>query len=659
MKVKTGHIVTRLYLLVGAVFFMFVLVGIQLMKIQFKEGDRYRSMSKQTTIRKDTIPGDRGNVYSADGSLLATSMYKYEVRMDVYTVSKKLFNDQVDDLADSLAAFQGRSKSEVKARLLKARQNKSRYLFIARNLRYKEYMRLKSFPIFNKGVYKGGFITEQTAVRARPIGGVAARTVGYDDYRGRVGIEGAFHEYLRGENGWRVEQKIAKSQWKPVNDSNEKDPVDGRDVVTTLDVNIQDIAHHSLLNQLTKFEADHGSAVVMEVETGEIKAIVNLEKDNKGSYYESRNFAIYEAHEPGSTFKVASLMVGLEDGKIDTAQVVDTGEGKMKIYNSWVRDSKRGGFGSVSAAKAIELSSNVAIVKLIQEGYENEPQKFVEGLDRLNLNQKTGIKIKGEGTPRYPRTEDKDWNGLSLPWMSWGYGVHITPLQTLTFYNAIANDGVMVKPRLVKEIRYQNKVEKEFEIEVMGDRIASEETLDQVKDILENVVKRGTAKNIYSENFSMAGKTGTCQTEYWTNNTQYVSSFAGFFPVESPKYSCIVVVHKPNKRKGYYGATVAAPVFKEIAQKIYTSTPKVEMYHQENFAFESLRDSYENEDFEAQKPFSAMPDVRGMPFMDAVSLLENMGLNVRYKGSAFGKVKRQSLRKGAKIKKGDQVTITI
>ncbi|MGB0836524.1 MAG: penicillin-binding protein [Flavobacteriaceae bacterium] len=629
------------------------------MKIQYKEGPRYRAKSEALTLRRDTLHGDRGNVYSIDGSLLATSMSKFEVRMDVKTVSEKLFNAEVDALADSLASFKGVSKSSMKTMLLKARSKKERYRLIARDLRYGEYMRLKSFPIFNQGVYKGGFITRKSQVRARPIGGVAARTVGYDDYRGAVGVEGNFRNYLRGVDGWRLEQRIARGQWKPISDSNEKDPVDGRDVVTTLDVNIQDIAHHSLLKQLEKFQADHGCVIVMERETGEIRAIANLGRGEDGQYFESRNYGVYESHEPGSTFKVASLMVALEDKKIDTSHVFDTEEGKIKVYNSWVKDSKRGGFGKVSMAKAIELSSNVAVVKMVQEAYGSDPSKFVEGLDDIGLNHKTGIEIKGEGDAWYPRPSDENWSGLSLPWMSWGYGLRFTPLQMLTFYNAIANEGVMVKPQIVKEIKYQNKVEQEFDPVVLNDEIASEKTLVQIKDILKHVVERGTAKNIYDENFSMAGKTGTCQTNYWTGDTQYISSFVGFFPVENPKYSCIVVVHKPNKRLGYYGATVAAPVFKEIAQKIYTSTPKVEMFRQEEIAFESLELPYVEEGGSAQKPFSEMPNLKGMAAMDAVALMENMGMKVYISGQGFGKVKAQSVKRGAKLRKGAKITIRI
>ena len=627
--------------------------------IQFVKGEKYRKLSEERTVRNDTIFANRGNVYAADGNLLATSMSKYTIRMDVMAVKSNAFEKGIKELANSLSELLGKPSSYYQQKLRDARKRKNRYLLIARNIGYSDYMKMKQFPIFKLGVYRGGFIAEQKTVRAHPIGKIAERTIGYFDYRGEAGIEGAFAEYMKGENGWRLKQKIAKGQWKPINDVNEKEPIDGRDVITTIDVNIQDITHHALLKKMEYFEAEHGSAIVMETATGEIKAISNLGRTSDGKYYEKRNYAVWESHEPGSTFKLASLMVALEDKKIDTSHVFDTEEGKIKVYNSWVKDSKRGGFGKVSMAKAIELSSNVAVVKMVQEAYGSDPSKFVEGLDDIGLNHKTGIEIKGEGDAWYPRPSDENWSGLSLPWMSWGYGLRFTPLQMLTFYNAIANEGVMVKPQIVKEIKYQNKVEQEFDPVVLNDEIASEKTLVQIKDILKHVVERGTAKNIYDENFSMAGKTGTCQTNYWTGDTQYISSFVGFFPVENPKYSCIVVVHKPNKRLGYYGATVAAPVFKEIAQKIYTSTPKVEMFRQEEIAFESLELPYVEEGGSAQKPFSEMPNLKGMAAMDAVALMENMGMKVYISGQGFGKVKAQSVKRGAKLRKGAKITIRI
>jgi len=484
---------------------------------------------------------------------------------------------------------------------------------------------------------------------------MAERAVGYDDYRGRVGIEGSFYEYLRGKKGKRLKQKIAKGQWKPLNDNNEIEPIDGKDIITTIDLQIQDVAHHALLGQLEKFEADHGSVVVMETETGEIKAISNLGRTSKGTYFEQRNYAVYESHEPGSTFKLMGMIVGLEDKVIDTGQVVDTEKGVIRFHGKPVRDSRHGGYGEISAARVFEVSSNVGIVKLINENYGENPQKFVDGLKRLGVNQKIGLPIKGEGEPKIPNPKDKKtWNGLSLPWMAYGYGVSITPLQTLTFYNAIANNGEMVKPRFVREIRAQGQVVSSYEKEVIHPQICSQETIDQVKVMMENVVRRGTADNIYDPNFSMAGKTGTCQTDYWTDNTQYVSSFVGYFPADQPKYSCIVVIHKPNKKLGYYGNIVAAPVFERIARKIYTETPQVEELDfntDPNFVYKEYNDYFEK----INAATSTVPDVRNMAGMDAVALLENLGLRVVATG--IGKVKSQSVKAGTAIKKGETIKL--
>lgn len=622
-------------------------------------------MLSQRTIKTDTVFANRGNVYAASGDLLATTMSKYTVRMDVMAAvaNGKFVDKEVSALSDSLSKMFGKSSRYYKSYLKTAKNRKNKYLFLARDLGYIDYIRLKSFPILKYGQYRGGLITEQRNVRARPLGEMGVRTVGYSDYRGRVGIEGAYIDFLREEHGWRKKQKIAKGQWKPINDKNEKEPVDGRDVVTTIDVNIQDVAHHALLSQLKEFEADHGCAVVMEAETGEIKAIVNLGRSGNGGYYEKRNYAVYEAQEPGSTFKLASLLVALEDKKVDTGMVIDTEKGLIKVYGRSIRDSHRGGYGKISLARAIEVSSNVGIAKMVMQNYKNNPQQFVDGIKDLGFGEKIGLKIKGEGTPYIPdpkyvkQGDPKSWNGLSLPWMAWGYGVKITPLQILTFYNAVGNNGVMVKPRFVKEVRNQGKVEKPFEKIVMKDRIASEKNVLKLQAILENAVKRGTGEKLYSPNFSMAGKTGTCQMEYWTGNTQYVSSFAGFFPAKNPKYSCIVVVNKPNKKKGYYGATVAAPVFKAIAQKIYASNlQEKEVNLSEELSIASLEKEDENYQVKNSSTDVKMPNVRGMVLMDAVSVLENKGLKVAVHGDSEW-VKKQSVRRGDKIRKGQQVVL--
>jgi cell division protein FtsI (penicillin-binding protein 3) len=498
---------------------------------------------------------------------------------------------------------------------------------------------------------------EQRTVREHPIGKIAERAVGYDDYRGRVGIEGSFYEFLRGKKGKRLKQKIAKGQWKPLNDNNEIEPIDGKDIITTIDLKIQDVAHHALLAQLEKFEADHGSVVVMETKTGEIKAISNLGRTSEGTYFEQRNYAIYESHEPGSTFKLMGMVVALEDKVIDTSDIIDTEKGVIRFHGKPVRDSHHGGYGEISAARVFEVSSNVGIVKIIDEHYKDHPEKFIQGLERMKVGQKIGLPIKGEGEPKIPNPKDKDtWNGLSLPWMAYGYGVSFTPLQTLTFYNAIANNGEMVRPRFVKEIRAQSNVVTRFEKEVIHPQICSQETIDKVKEMMLNVVKRGTAENIYDPNFSMAGKTGTCQTEYWTDDTKYISSFVGYFPADEPKYSCIVVVHKPNKKKGYYGNIVAAPVFERIARKIYTDTPVVEEVKFTETA-NKMDEAYEGYYKKANETHTKVPDVKNMPGMDAISLLENMGFKVNFEG--IGKVKSQSIKAGSNLKKGDIIKLEL
>jgi len=640
--------------------FFIVIIG-RIINIQYVQGDKYRELSVQSTVKNDTIFSNRGNVYAADGNLLATSMYKYTIRMDLVAVKSSVFEKDIKALSNSLSELLGKPSSYYQKKLRNARKRKNRYLLIARNLGYNDYMKMRKFPIFKRGPYKGGFITEQKTVRVRPIGKIAERTIGYNDHRGGAGIEGAFAEYLEGENGWRLKQKIAKGQWKPINDVNEKEPNDGRDVITTLDVNIQDITHHALLRQMEFFNAEHGCAIVMETTTGEIKAISNLGRTSTGKYYEKRNYAVWESHEPGSTFKLASLMAALDDKVIDTSTVVDTGKGILMLHGSKVEDSHRGGYGKISAARAFEVSSNVGIVKLIKKHYDDNPWKFINKMKSFGLDKKLGVQIQGEGRPfiPYPGNKRNPWNKISLEWMAWGYGVSLTPLQTLAFYNAVANNGQLVKPRFIKELRVQNKTEKVFEKIVLIEKIAKQETIDKVRKVMENVVEKGTAQNIYSPNFSMAGKTGTAKkvVNGVYSNQKYVASFAGFFPADKPKYSCIVVIHEPNKKKGYYGATVAAPVFKEIAQKIYTTTPinVQQVSNQPNFA--ELNTNYQKYYNELQKDHTVIPNVKGMSGMDAVSLLENLGLKVKFKG--VGSVVKQSKNKGTSFKKGDTILLNL
>ena len=669
MVVKKS-ILNKLYVIVVLMTLFFVVIIFRVFNLQYIEGEKYRKLSLEETTKNDTIFANRGNVYAADGNLLATSMSKFTIRMDVVAVDSEVFEKNIRGLSEALSGLLGKPASYYQNKLREAKRRKNRYLLIARNVGYNDYVKMKSFPIFNRGVYRGGFIAEQKTVRVHPIGKIAERTIGYDDYRGGAGIEGAFADYMEGENGWRLKQKIAKGQWKPINDVNEKEPIDGSDVITTIDVNIQDITHHALLRQMEYFEAEHGCAVVMEVETGEIRAISNLGKTSNGKYYEKRNYAVWESHEPGSTFKLASLMVALEDKVVDTSTVVDCEKGRIYINNRKVEDSKRGGYGKISMGRVFEVSSNVGIVKTIQKYYDKNPEKFTKRIKSFGLDQLTGVKIKGEGKPYIPDPSEKSWSPISLEWMAWGYGVSLTPLQTLAFYNAVANDGKLVKPYFVKELRVGGKVEQSFGTEVLKEKIASQETLDKVRKVMENTIQYGTGKKIYSPNFSMAGKTGTAKKyiprtkndkgEYeggYYSNEKYVASFAGFFPADEPKYSCIVVVHSPKKEKGYYGATVAAPIFKEIAQKIYTSTAINKQFVADKISDEVIDNEYQEYYQNLRKYKTIMPKVTGMSGMDAVALLENMGLKVKFSG--VGKVKEQSVENGKKVEKGATIYLKL
>ena len=643
---------------------------IRVVNIQYTQGEKYRKLSTDLNVKEFTIFANKGNVYAADGNLLATSMSKFTIRMDVVAVDKKTFDSNLDALCKELSKMFGNTQVYYRNKLTTAKKLNNRYLFIAKNVGYNDYIKIKQFPIFRLGVYKGGFIAEHKTVRAHPIGKIAERTIGYDDFRGEAGIEGAFADFMAGENGLRWKQKIAKGQWKPISDVNEKEPIDGHDVITTIDVNIQDITHHALLRQLENFEADHGCAVVMETATGEIKAISNLGRTSEGKYFEKRNYAVWESHEPGSTFKLASLMAAIEDKVIDTSTVVDTEKGRIYINNRKVEDSKRGGYGKISAARVFEVSSNVGIVKIIKEHYDEKPQKFIDKIEQYGFTKPVGFQIKGEGKPYVPKPEDRAWSKISLEWMAWGYGISVTPMQTLMFYNAVANDGIMIKPRFVKELRRQDKTEKIFETEVVNSRIASKETLSKIRKVMENVVIKGTADNIYSPNFSMAGKTGTAKKYIprfkndkgeweggYYSSKRYVASFAGFFPADKPKYSCIVVIHDPKKEKGYYGATVAAPVFKAIAQKIYTTTPVDIQSVDDEIQFTSLEKRYKNYNISISKEYNKIPNVKGMPGMDAISLLENIGLKVQFSG--VGNVNYQSIKRGEKLVKGTTIILKL
>jgi len=667
MAVEDKNISYRIYLVAFFLFIMAVAIAVKLTNIQWVEGDYYRKLAKERTVKNFVLPANKGNIYSADGSLLATSIPNYEIRFDAVAPKTEVFEKNIKQLADSLGKLLNKSSDTFERELRRARVNKSRYFLVARDLSYTEYIAIKSFPLFNLGAYKGGIIVEQETVREHPIGKIAERTIGYigRDVNGHinpVGVEGAYSNYLNGKDGRILKQKIAKGQWKPISDVNQVEPQDGYDVISTIDVFIQDIAHHALLKQLEEYQADHGCVVVMETKTGYVKAISNLGRNEKtGMYSERLNYAVRESHEPGSTFKLVDLMALLEDKLVDTSAVFDSKGGEIKYFGKSVRDSHKGGYGKISLARGFEVSSNTVMVQAVYNNYKSNPTQFVNHINSYGLNKKLGIGFNGEGAPYIPQPSDKKWSRLTLPWMAFGYNVSVTPLQTLAYYNAVANNGEMVKPLFVSEIKEWNKTIKKYDKVVLNPKICSQETIHKLKAILENVVKRGTGSKLYSKDFSMAGKTGTAQVNYAKAGgaeKYYASSFVGYFPADHPKYSCIVVVHKPNTtNNNYYGADVAGPVFKRIAQKIFTDSPTTNEIKNLNRKIQKQESNYNSYYAKAQKKIKSIPNVRGMAGMDAVALLENLGLKVKAIG--IGKVKKQSLQAGENINKNATIILEL
>ena len=658
------NIILRIYIVAVVIFLMALAIVVKITNIQWVEGDSLRNLAKERSIRNFVIPSNKGNIYSSDGSLLATSIPNYTIRFDAMAPDSKDFHKNIKPLSDSLAILFKKPSSFFQLELTAARTNKNRFFLVARDLSYTEYMRIKSFPLFKLGIYKGGIIIDQKTIRKHPIGEIAQRTIGYERITPEglpdgKGIEWAFRKYLNGKDGKVLKQKIAKGQWKPIRDVNEVEPQDGYDVISTIDVYIQDIAHHSLLEQLEKYKADHGCVVVMETKTGQVKAISNLGKVAEGVYSETTNYAIAESHEPGSTYKLADLMTLLEDKKVDTSAVYNTNGGVITYFGKKVADSHEGGYGIISLAKGFEKSSNTVMVQEVYNKYKNNPSQFVNHLDAYGLNSRLGLPFQGEGKPYIPQPTDKTWSNLSLPWMAFGYGVSITPLQTLTYYNSVANNGEMVKPQFVSEIKEWNRTVVKFNKKVINPKVCSQETILKLKAVLENVVKRGTASKLYSKEFSMAGKTGTAQANYGTNggaDKHYISSFVGYFPADVPKYSCIVVVHDPDASNNtYYGADVAGPVFKRIAQKIFTDSPtrnEVKNLDKKNPTQER---NYSDYYAKSQEKKNVIPNLKGMSGMDAVALLGNLKVTVKI--ICVGKVKKQSINPGVAIT--SQATITL
>jgi len=638
-------------LLIVALAVIFRIIQIQ----NAKSSDVYRDFAEKNNFRFKEIEAARGNLYSSDGVLLSTTILKYDIFIDFKTIKKDIFKDNITALSDSLAKILPKSSRQIQFEFQKQREKGNQYYRLFSNLNYNEFDRIKKFPIFNRGKNKGGFIIDKKPHRVRPIFGFGERTLGFDDSRGKAGIEGGVSEYLKGINGKRFEQKITTNEWKPIDNVNTefKEPIDGNDVVSTIDMRVQDITFNALKNQLIKYEAEHGCAVVMEVKTGKILAMANLQTDGKGNYSDKRNFAVWEAAEPGSTFKTVSILAALDDGYINPKSVINVGEGVWKFYGKNIRDDETVfNNGNYTITDILAHSSNVGTARIIQNYYGKSPENFIRKIDSWLLNKKVDIPIPGESLPYFPSENAIQKSKITLPWMSFGYGIKITPLQILNFYNAIANNGVMVKPRIIERIESKGKIIKNFKTEIIHKQIASQKAREQLIKMLTTAVEEGTSKSIFTPNLSMAGKTGTTQMEYWKGvKGKYKASFCGFFPAENPKYSCIVVIHHPNPKKSIYGGTVAAPIFKEIAGKVFLKSPlnlPKEIKNLPNFHVNRNFKRTINLNLNENSKF--LPNLIGHYGKEIIPQLENIGIRVKYNGN--GKIIKQSLPEGFKLKKG-------
>ncbi|MGV3762512.1 penicillin-binding protein [Parapedobacter sp.] len=696
MNIRTD-ILLRVYLSFGLIVLFAIAVLAKLFHLQYVEGTEWRALADSLSTRYVDVEAVRGNIYSDDGSLLATSVPEYDLRVDLLApgiAADDVFYAKVDSLAAKLSAFfKDKSSAQYSRSLKQARKDGNRYYLLKRDVGHQELKEIKEFPIFNLGKYKGGLIAERKNKRILPFMNLAARTIGYkvpaEDVH--VGLEGAYGEYIDGKSGKRLVRRIAGGVWMPVNREIEVAPVDGADIISTIDVNMQDMAQRALEKQLIVSNADNGCVILMEVATGEIRAVANFTRIEEGVYREKFNYAIAQSAEPGSTFKLASYLVALDDGKIDTNTIVETGNGTYRVHRHTIRDTHA--YGTMTVKEAFEVSSNVAITKIINTYYKNNPAAFTKGLHELHLNEPLGLQIPGEGNPLIKTPDSKSWSGLSLVQMAYGYELKLTPLQTLSLYNAVANDGKMVAPLFVKEIRRLGNTIEHFDTRVIDEQIASDATIGKLQAMLAGVMIEGTGKRLRNPQLSMAGKTGTAQMADGAagyRNRKYQSSFAGYFPADNPKYSMIVVVQNP--RNGYYGASVAGPVFRELADMVYANDLELQQdFDRMRFVGNTeqpsslkgskaatlrvydalgIKTTYASaepmQQIDTVKgiPFSdetiktgTVPDVKGMGLIDAMYALENSGYRTTVKGK--GKVVAQSLAAGQHVKTGASIVIEL
>lgn len=709
-----NEILSRTYVVFACIALVGGIIFIRAVHIGIFQGSEWRAKATEMYVKSQPIEAQRGNIYAHDGSLLATSLPYYDVFWDPTVVPQDTFDFYVDELARLVATYINNEYTigGLRDKMLESRTTGFRYLPIAKSVSYPNLQKLQQFPLFNKGKFKGGLIVNQINRRQRPFKMMAARTIGryklIDDIDAQnngkdttsIGIEGAFNEFLQGAAGERMMQNVGGNIWIPVNDISEIESKAGMDIVTTIDIDIQDASETALLNCLKQYDADGGCAMVMDVETGALKAIANISRQPDGSWWESYNYAVGMSIEPGSTFKLATMMALIEDNYIRINDSIDVQHGKAKFYNEEMEDAVDHGLGMTTIQRAFEVSSNVGMAKLVDKYYNHEGREtsFLKHLNDFQLNNPTGIELGGEPTPYIKTPKSSDWSGITLPWMATGYEMKITPLQLMTFYNAVANNGRMMKPYIVEEIRDYGKLYKSFKPEVIKRGIANTSTIKTVKKLLQGVVDNGTAKAIHTDQYTIAGKTGTAIMNYGAYNKgregkKYLASFAGFFPVENPMYTIVVCIYNP--RMGLYGGTVAAPVFKEIADKCFASNFSkhtalndakkeklttalmpdlqagykdeiVKLLRQVDLGYYDKSETdwvvmrAENDSLKfLTRNFqpTLVPNVVGMGLRDAVYLLENRGIKVRPVG--VGRVKSQSVKPGQNVKNVRAITLVL
>jgi cell division protein FtsI (penicillin-binding protein 3) len=704
MNIKKD-ILWRVYVSFLFVALLAAAIVFQIVRLQTVKRSELQALADSLTTSYVDIKPIRGNIYAEDGSLLATSIPIYEARMDLKAdgLTDDVWKNNIDSLSYCMSNyFKDKTAPEYKHDLSVARKHKERYYLIKRNLTHVDVKALKTFPIFRMGRYKSGLIAVEKSHRILPFKQLSQRTIGFvrEDIT-PVGLEGGYNGYLQGKNGKRLMQKVSGGM-VPVNEENELDPKDGEDVVTTIDVNFQDIVENALQKGLVRNGAAHGCAVVMEVGTGKIKAIANLtrkEGSDSGTYTEEYNYALGEAVEPGSTFKLASVMALLDMNKATPQTTVNTTGGETEFYGKTMRDVKEhGNNGVLTLKEAFAYSSNVGISKLAVAAFAEHPSQYTDYIYKLKLNNPLGLSIPGEAVPLVKNPKSKSWSGITLPWMSVGYEIKVSPLQILTLYNSIANNGVMVKPMFVNQVLEVGKVVKQYNTEVINPQVCSPKTLAEVKEMMEEVVQHGTATKLKNDLYTIAGKTGTAQIadekRGYARKT-YLSSFVGFFPADKPMYTVIVVVSNPSKG-AYYGAEVSAPVFKEISDKIYARTattrsylasfdkqdkkvplvasineehlstlthvlpntiaaPRVEPYSNSWLKTIPGENSIHLSNYSLKK--HVVPDLNGMVITDAMYVAENAGLKVRFAGK--GKVYKQSLPAGSAAPPGQLIELQL